>query len=188
MDQKKVVIGIGAVLIVLFLATIGSFFTGYAVLNQKELTLENYPCPFIKNNAPNNLYIVTPVSPNAEETQAAKNIANSLERTKLMHVQIINDKEIPQGIYNFILIGNPCDNELVAQQLETDKCDLGLNEGDGYIKLVNADRASTVIISGYNSNALLKAATVISNYKFYPLRGTQIRVYGNPQSLFLDYF
>ena len=50
MDRKTVIVVIFLFLAVLFVSTVGSLYTGY-VIAQSDITLSNYPFPFLKNNA-----------------------------------------------------------------------------------------------------------------------------------------
>ena len=186
---KKVILIVAALfLTALFLSTIGSFYTGYSVLNQKEITLKNYPYPFIKNFVPNDVYVVLPYDSRYEEYNAAINIARSLKGTNplLQAPQIVTINEIPEGVHNLILIGNPCNNQLIAKELSTDECNLGLQKGQGYLKLINHEKSSTLIISGYSIKDIPNAVSVIVNNNYYPLRGNEIEVSGT-KNLVLNY-
>ncbi len=188
MDKRAVLIIIGLFIAVLFLSTIGNFLTGNAVLEQKEITLKNYPYPFVKNYVPNDVYIVLPYDSRYEEYNSAINIARSLKGTNslIQAPKIVTDKEVPEGTHNLILIGNPCNNQLIAKELDSDQCNLNLQKGQGYIKLINHKISSTIIISGYSLKEIPKATSVLINNNYYPLRGMEIEVYGT-NSLVLNY-
>lgn len=187
MDRKVLILVIGALLAVLFLSTVGSFYTGYAVLGQSRPTLQDYPYPFIKNNVPNSLYIVIPYNADYQEYSAATVIAKSLKEINPIPPQIVADKELPEGQHNLILIGTPCDNELIARELNTNKCNANLRPGEGLLKLINKDRTSVLIVSGHSSDDISKSSLVLSYYKFYPLRGSEIKIAGKIGSLTLYY-
>ena len=181
MDKKVVMLSITAFLAVLFLTTIGSSITGYSTINQAQTTLKDFPYPFIKNNAYNGLYIVTPDNSNAEEQAAALKIAQHLKTTQPLLPKIVTISTLPKGEYNLILIGNPCNNELIAKELNNNRCSLGLNTGEGLIQLVSHRRTSSLIVSG----DVEKASRVLAS-NYYPLIGTNIIVKGG-KSLSLEY-
>ena len=188
MTRKTVAILIALFLCVLFLSTFGSFLTGFAVLDNEEITLKNYHYPFIKNNVPNSLYIVIPYAGEPEEYAAYTRIARSLKLTNPLPPEIVTDKEVPEGAHNLIIIGDPCNNELIAKELNTNKCNIDLRKGEGLLKLINHDRTSTLVVSGYSPDDITKASVVLANSNFYPLRGKEIRVVGKVGSLSLYYY
>ena len=162
------------------MSTVGSFITGYSLLDQSEITLRNYPYPFIKNNVYNDLYIVIPSTYEPESYAAANKIAQSLKETKSLLPKIVSTEEVPQGEHNLILVGNPCSNKLISNELNTNKCIITEN---GMLKLINHEMSSTLVITGN----LEKAARALSNYRNYPLRGDTVVVSGT-ESLTLTYF
>ena len=186
MNKKIMAVSIAIFLAILFLSTIGSFYTGFVILSQSDITLENYPYPFIKNNVYNGLYIVLPTNYNSEEQEAALLIANSLKGTQPVNPNIITENNLPKGNHNLILIGDPCNNKLIAEELNTNRCSLGLNSGEGLLELVNHERTSTLIVSGVD-DGLEKAAKVIAKYNYYPLKGKNIVVKGS-RDLTLNYY
>ncbi len=187
MNKRNVVIIASAFLLLLFLSTIGSFYTGYAVLDQEDITLKFYPYPFIKNNVANSMYIVVPYHADQDHYRTARLLATSLKLHHELSSQIITDKEVPEGIHNLILLGNPCTNEFIAKELATDQCDLGLEENEGSLQLINHQRSSTLIVSGNNVEGMMKAAHVLTYYRFYHLFGNKITVSGKEDNLVLNY-
>lgn len=172
---------------VLFLATIGSYYTGYSIIDQSQITLKQYPFPFVKNNVPNDVYVVMPYDYTYNEYKAATEIAETIKGNNLVAPKIVTTNEVPEGKHNLVLIGTPCTNELVSEALATLDCNSGLEPGQGLLRLINYDRTSTLVVSGYSSSDLEKAAIVISNYNFYPLMKNSIVVYGEVGNLFLNY-
>ncbi len=179
MNEKKIVLVAFLFLAVLFLSTIGSYWTGYAVLNQQDLSLKNYPYPFIKNNGYNGLYIVIPEQSTLDEQQAASTIAKGLQSTAQLPPTVTTPSNLPEGNHNLILIGDPCTNSLIGSTLQTTDCTLNLKEGQGYLKLINYDRTSTLIVSGYDETSIKKAANTLFNHNMYPIKGTEVLVSGN---------
>ena len=115
-------------------------------------------------------------------------IAESLKGNNLVAPSIVTDKEVPEGNHNFILIGNPCNNNLIANELATLDCSLDLKKGQALITILNHQRTSTIVLSSYNSEDLEKAAIVLTNYKFYPFMKNKIVVSGDVGNLVLDYY
>ena len=188
MIRKAIVIVGSLFLAILFLSTIGSFYTGYAVLNQEDLTLQHYPYPFVKNNVPNDVYIVIPYDYSYSEFKVAQDIAESIKGKNLVSPSIVTDINVPQGEHNLILIGNPCNNDLIQELLATFECNSGLEEGQALISLINNYRTSTLIISSYTSEDLEKSSVILSNYNFYPLMKKKIIVSGGIGNLVLNYY
>lgn len=180
MDKKPVIFVIALFIAILFLAAIGPVFTGYLVLDQSEITLKDYPYPFIKNSGYNGLYIVLPENYNPNEYSAAIRVAENLQTTQLLLPKIVTDKTLPEGEYNLIIIGNPCNNEIMASELNTNSCYL-VSRDQGLIQLVNHERTSSLILSGDS----YKAARALAG-SLYPLLGTRIVVSGE-KSLTLHY-
>jgi hypothetical protein len=168
-------------MLVLFLLLLGNVFTGMTVKDINSLTLKDYPAPFIKNNAPNNLYIIIPSSASDLEKDSALKIAQSLDINPPIHTEIITDKEVPKGLVNLILVGSPCNNEQIAKELEINKCNPWSESG--FIKLINKGKTSMLIISG----DLKKSTKVITHPNFYPLRGNEILIKGE-ENLLLSYY
>ncbi|MBI2148673.1 hypothetical protein HYU23_03255 [Candidatus Woesearchaeota archaeon] len=67
--------------------------------------------------------------------------------------------------------------------MATVECDLGLEEDQGLLILINYDRTSTLVVSG----DLTKAGLVLTNYNFYPLMKKIIIVDGEIGNLVLNY-
>ncbi len=188
MERRVGIIAISLFLVALFLVTVGSDYTGYSVLDQSQLTFSQYPFPFVKNNVPNEVYIVMPYDYTYNEFKAAQDIAVSIQGKNPVGPAIVTDKDVPEGEHNLILIGNACNNDLISQELATTSCDTGLQAGQASLTLVNHQRTSTLVVSAYNNADLEKAAVVISNFNFYPLTKTNIIVNGELGNLVLNYF
>ena len=187
MNKKVIIITIGFFLAVLFLSTVGSFYTGYAVLGQKDITLKNFPYPFVKNNVPNGLYIVIPYDYTYNEFKAANDLADSLKGMNVLPPSVITPNYLPQGDHNLVLIGNPCNNKLISNELAILDCDLSLKQGEGFIRLINHERTSTLIVSSFRPEDLVKPVIILTNYDFYPLMGKTITIDGEVGNLILNY-
>ncbi len=187
MIRKIIALAIAVFMAVLFLSTIGSFYTGNAVLDTSKITLADYPYPFVKNNVYNDLYIVIPSSNNAAEYSAAVNVANSLKTTQPIYPRIVTLENLPKEEHNLILVGNPCNNFLITEELETTDCNLNLKQKEGLLKLINYESYSILIVSGYDHESLNKAALVLANYNNYPLRGNEVVVLALDNDLVLNY-
>ncbi len=180
MIRKVVIIGILFLLAVLFLSTIGSYWTGYVVLNNNELSLKQYPYPFVKNSNYNALTIVIPDQSTLEEQEIANNLAKALQSTRPLPPKVVRASELLETTNkNLILIGDPCTNKLITQELGTYECSLDLKEGEGLIKLITKERTSILIISGYDIESMKKASNVLVNPGLYPLKGKEMVVAGN---------
>ena len=59
-----------------------------------------------------------------------------------------------------------------------------MKEGQGILKLFNYEQTSTLVVSGYDLNAIQKAANVLANHNAYPLKGTEAIVNGNLNDLY----
>jgi len=180
---KKVVVGVMVFLLLgIFLVTFGNGITGYAVLN-KEIKLDSYPMPFVRNGGYDNVYIVVPNEDNKNELVAADKIAAGLQGSRLGRPLIIRENQLQAGKYNLIFVGNPCTLETL-NALMGNSCDLDLGN-DGMIKLVDLDTRRYLIVAG-SDEGILKAADVLRNYQTYGLAGKEIIVsgeLGNPLSL-----
>ncbi len=189
--KRAIIIAIFAFLAVLFVSTIGSSLTGFAVLGKKP-TLSDYPYPFIKNSVCNGVAFVLTDRYDHTISRAAANIERALKAdTRNLIKQTMCAKRyarqnIPNGEFNLIVIGNPCTNGMVAEALKAKSCsieDLGLEEGEALIQLINHRRTSTLVIAGDAE----KAAAVLANYRLYPLKGDKVIVSGTKNSLRLRY-
>ena len=184
MDKKLFIYSLGAVLAILFLSTIGTLYTGYAVLPQSDLSLKQYPFPFLKYGSYNDLYIVISDGATIDELDAASNIAQNLKGSLPKSASIVTVSKAPDGDHNFILLGDPCTNKLMADVLKTNDCNpFNLNNGEGLLLLKNSQRTSTLIVSGYDLQGILKASKVLSNYNTFPLKENKVIVSGNLNKL-----
>ena len=181
MNKKHVILTVSLALALLFLSTVGSFYTSYTIL-QEDISLDHYPFPFVKNNNYNSLYIVLPNSYTLDEYQAANDVANGLKLAMPLPPEIVTESSLPEGTNNLILVGDPCTNSLIAYYTEISDCSLGLSEGEGLLQLINNERSSVLVVLGYDLTYIKKAAKVLSNYNSYALKGSKVVVSGSLSS------
>lgn len=190
MDRKAVVIAISVFLSVLFISTVGSLYTGYTIL-QSDITLSHFPYPFVKNNDYNSLFIVLPNSYTLDEYEAAKDISLGLQFTRPLPPEVVTESSLPDGNHNLILVGDPCTNSLISYYLQESDCGLGLKSGEGLIQLVNNKRTSVLVVSGYDTSSIRKAAKVLAKHNSFPMKNNKVVVSGgslnNPYSFLLKY-
>lgn len=193
MNRKVVILIIVTFLAMLFLSTVGGIFTGFVIYKGSETDLKSYPYPFIKNGY-NNLLIVTPTNPTAEEAQAANKIAQSLKTYAKQPLlpKIVTDKWFTARYsiesYNLILIGKKFNNKLIPKVLAKNPgILLADNSNDGNIIIFNNKgrlvKSATIIVSGN----VEKAANVLTNFKNNPLKGTNIIISGEKGFYNLNY-
>jgi len=189
--KRGIIIAVFAFLAVLFVSTIGSSLTGFAVIGKKP-TLSEYPYPFIKNSVCNGVAFVLTDRYDHATYRAALAIERSLKaETRNLIKQTTCAKRytrqnIPDGEFNLIVIGNPCTNGMVADALKAKSCSIesiGLKEGEALIQIINHRRTSTLVIAGDAE----KAAKVLADYRLYPLKGEKVIVSGTGNSLRLKY-
>ena len=184
--HKLFVIVVSLFLGTLFLSTIGSYWTGYTTLENSEISLNLYPYPFLKYSNYNSLYIVIPDHSTLKEEEIANNLAESLKSTKPLYPKIVKLSELPGMNNNLILIGDSCTNPLMKYSSKL-SCTFNLKEGEGFLKLINKEKYSMLLVSGYDLESMKKAANVLINYNLYPLKGNEIIVSGNPNNLYTYY-
>lgn len=187
MGKRVLFIITGLLLAVLFLSTVGGFYTGNVLRKIQHTTLKDYPYPFIKNSVPNNLYIVIPKNPDIIEYDAAIKISQSLKGSNPLPPKIVTKDKLPIGNHNLILIGNSCSNDLIREALKVNKCNMNLKKGEGLIKLVDLDKTMSLIVSGYSKEEIKKSAHVLANFNFYPMIRREVKVTGEMNSLVLNY-
>jgi hypothetical protein len=184
MDKvKRVTISVITVLlIIVFIVELGNNITGYSILNRK-IDLSSYPLPFVMNNLYNDLYIVVPDSYNFNELVAADKIALGLQDGRLGKPIIIKENQIPQGTHNLIIVGKACDMQLISESFRTSECTSSLDENKGLIKFIDVGTKKYLIVTGYSDEDILKAATILRNYKTYDLYGKEIIVSGDTKNI-----
>ena len=184
MDKTRVfVFTVFFMLGVLFLSTIGSYWTGYSTLSNEEITLKHFPYPFIKSSNYNNLYIVIPDESTLEEQNTAYKISKSLQYSRLLPPQIVTLSNLPDVNNNLILIGDSCTNNLIRLFVFSEDCTFNLKKGEGMLKLVQREKYFGLIVSGYGLNEIGVAGNVLVNYGAFPLKGREIIVKGSSNDI-----
>jgi len=138
--------------------------------------LSTYPTMFFAGDSFNAQIIVGSSSP-ATDTLAASDIAVALQQISASQVTAGLESDYVSS-KNAILIGLPCQNPVLATVLETTACDFGLSDGQGYIKLIEKDGRTNLIVTGKTAADTRKAARVLANYKQFGLMGTEVIVTG----------
>ncbi|MBI5391461.1 cellulose biosynthesis cyclic di-GMP-binding regulatory protein BcsB [Candidatus Woesearchaeota archaeon] len=185
--EKGVILiaGISLFLMLLFLVGVGPVITGNVIKNPSEVSLADFPYPFIKNNAYNQLTIVVPENPSKEEAQAALAIADIVRQSRDFNPPILSvKKDTHKG--NRILVGMPCKNPEMQKKLGTNACDVNLPEAKGMLSLTHEKYGLTLIVTGSDARGLQNAAAVLANADFYPLAGEKILVEGSGKALSLS--
>lgn len=174
---KKVTIGVIVVMLVgVFLVSFGDGITGYSILS-KDIKLDSYPLPFVRNGAYDNLFIVVPDDANSNVLLAAEKIADGLQGGRIGRPMIIQENRLLPGSYNLIFVGNPCNLKTLNALLNSNECDYGL-DNEGMIRLVDVARNRYLVVTGSDAG-IMKAALVLKNYQNYGLMGKEIIVQGN---------
>ena len=135
--------------------------------------LSDYPSPFL-TNGDFNAQIIVGNEGTSIDSLAASEIAIALQQSSSSVITANMDDEFDPN-KNAILIGLPCQNTAIATILETNACDIGLNEGEGYLKLVDLSGISYLIVTGKTASDTRKTARFLaeedlSNYVAHELR------------------
>lgn len=138
--------------------------------------LGNYPSMFFSGESFDAQIIVGNSAP-ATDTLAASEVAVSLQQSSSTRITAGLDAEYDSS-KDAILVGLPCQNTAVAAVMGTNSCDLGLQEGSGYLKLAVKDGLTYLIVTGKTAADTRKAARVLAKYGQYSLSGTEMIVTG----------
>ncbi len=138
--------------------------------------LEMYPMPFISDGSFTAQIIVGSAAPSSD-VLAATDIAVSLQQKSGTKISAQLDDEFDKW-KNGILIGLPCQNTAVASILGTKNCDIGLANNTGYLKLLEKDGQTFLIVTGKTPADTRKAARLLAQSKEHALSGTDILVTG----------
>ncbi len=138
--------------------------------------LSEYPAPFIIDGMFGGQLIVGASAPSTDALAAAE-IAVSLQQKSSNQITAGTDGEFNPAM-NAILFGQPCRNLAMANILGTGECDIGLNDGEGLIKLVERDGVSYLIVTGKTADDTRKAARFLAGYESESLDGYEMRIAG----------
>ncbi len=138
--------------------------------------LGNYPSMFFSGESFDAQIIVGSSAP-ATDTLAASEVAVSLQQSSSTRISAGLDAEYDSS-KDAILIGLPCQNTAVAAVMGTNSCDLGLQDGSGYLKLTVKNSHNYLIVTGKTAADTRKAARLLAKYEQYNLSGTEMIVTG----------
>ncbi|MEK6854202.1 MAG: hypothetical protein AABX60_02615, partial [Nanoarchaeota archaeon] len=140
------------------------------------IDLETYPMPFVSGSSFTAQIVIGGEAPSTD-VLAATDIAVSLQQRSNTKISAQTDDEF--DIWkNGILIGLPCHNTAIAQVLGTKDCDIGLANGTGYLKLVERDGQTFLIVTGKTPADTRKAARLLAQSKNNAFSGTDVLVTG----------
>lgn len=142
--------------------------------------LSAYPSPFVAGDFFDAQVIIGNNGP-ATDALAATEIAVSLQQLTSARITANTEEEFKPN-RNSILIGLPCQNSAMAAILDTKTCDLGLPDGAGYIKVVEKEGYSHLIVSGKIAADTRKAARLLAKYSQFELSGKEMLVTGTLES------
>ena len=173
MESKKyAAILIGFFLMITFVYFFGTPLTGYTIngfIESKDVTLENYPYPFLKNGLYNNFVLVV------DEKELTNSLGVELSEY-LKGSQISSELDFTK---NQIIIAESC-SQLIKNIIVNEDCKI-LKENIGVLEILDIDGKNILIVSG-KSNGIRKAITVLENYNFYNLKGKRAEITGSEKS------
>ena len=137
--------------------------------------LSDYPSPFIKNGGFDAQIIVGGLAPSTDAL-AASDIAVSLQQHSSSQISAYLDDEL-LAESNAILIGLPCQNAALAAVLGSSVCDLGLAEGEGFLKIIEQNSKTYLMVSGKTAADTRKAARFLAD-STNTLSGNEMRIIG----------
>lgn len=142
--------------------------------------LSQYPAPFVSAGSFNAQIIAGSTAP-ATDSLAATDIALALQQVSGTQIRAGLEDEYDSS-KNAILIGLPCQNPILASVLGTTACDFGLPEGTGYLKFVEKNGITNLIVSGKTAADTRRAARALANYRSYGLTGDELLITGTLDS------
>lgn len=145
-------------------------------VSTSAVDLDAYPIPFISGGSFTAQIIVGAAAPSTD-VLAASDIAVSLQQLSNTKISAQLDDEFDER-KNGILIGLPCHNTALAKVLGTKECDIGLANGTGYLKLVEKDGQTFLIVTGKTPADTRKAARLLAQPNAHGLSGTEVTVTG----------
>ena len=149
-------------------------FLSLAAASQAHLS--DYPAPFIQDGRFTAQIIVGSNAPSTDAL-AATEIAVSLQQKSSSPITAETEEKF-DAAKNAILIGLPCQNPAMATALETSACDIGLNEGEGYLKLIDKGSTSYLIVTGKAAAETRKAARFLANEEMSEFAAHELRIAG----------
>ena len=148
------------------------------------LDLSDYPDMFITGGSFDGLIVVGDNAPSMDVLSAI-DITTGIQASTSSgtHIDVgstVLASEI-DNIYaqNLISVGGPCINQVTAKILGTTVCSAGIQEGQGYIKLIRNKGVYHLLIYGFSEDDTRRAAKVLNLHKTYPLTGDQMLIGGD---------
>ena len=152
--------------------------------------LADYPLMFIDYSNFNGRIVVGSTAPSSDVV-AAVDITTSLQYQTVQTEDgeivlgqlpvgtVALDIEISSLEQNLILIGMPSSATGSPNTLIDNYALPPLSEGEGLLKIVNHNDCAHLIVSGYSSADVRKAAKVLANYKDHNLSGSEVFIVGD---------
>lgn len=137
--------------------------------------LKSFPEPFISSGNFAGQIVVGGETAPSTDVLAASDVAVFLQQQSSSRITAKTDSEASAGV-DSILVGLPCHNSLVAGVLGMSSCDIGIPENTGYIKLVEKEGVTFLIVMGNAPTDTRRAARLIAEGS--RLSGTDIVVTG----------
>lgn len=150
------------------------------------LDLSQYPDRVVQDGMLNAYLVVGESSPTSDVV-AAVDIAESLERVCNVpkgSAKLATENLMGKDIW--ILIGTPCSNPMIEGayrrlNVTETNCSLmhGLGPNQATLRLVQIYNRSILLVTGYDSLSVRRAARVLVNWQQYGLRGAEVCVRGS---------
>lgn len=135
-----------------------------------------YPSQFLSNGQFTGQLVVGNDAP-ATDTLAAIEVSGAIQQQSSSQIRASTEDEYDKT-KSAIAIGQPCKNKAVADIMGTSSCDIGLEDGQGYIKLIEKDGLAKLVVTGKTAVDTRKAARVLAKYGTYQFTGNDIIVTG----------
>jgi len=154
----------------------------YMNFQGQQISLADYPSPFIKNGVAD-FEIIIQDAPTGQDTANAMALKLSIPGAPdpVTPAQALKTK-------NAVIIGNPCTNSLIRTlwDIPARACDIGLNPNEAQLILEQAETQVGLFIVSPSSDAIAKAVAVLADRQKYPLRGLNISVSGPSDNLSVE--
>lgn len=145
-----------------------------------DITLDDYPSPFLKGNKLNT-YVIVGAQATSLEVVAATELLAGVEfdsRAGDYAPDTLDTDLNSIAGKNAILIGNPCNNKFIAKLMPyVNDCLEDFNSGEAIIKLFKTgDNTYALVVGGYSGQDTRRAAQYMGNYKSKTLGRTEMKV------------
>ncbi|GEM_PF-2094224 len=162
------VVSMSVFLIMLFLVGIGPAITGNVVKNSADVTLADFPYPFLKNQVYDSILVI-PDAPSAVENNAAGWVSLTLQESRSFPPPVVALSKVSGSVMHRIVVADCSITQLPA-------C-ARVGNDEGLLVLQQSDSGLTLFVTG-NGNGVAKAATVLHLANLYPLSGQNVLVQG----------